>query len=90
MALPGVGTRTPERGSVATADVWIDKQGGLFTRFTSLGYSSQYKIKAVSCDAITPDMKDAVENFLLELLLEWQEQGVDDALEGDMIGYDEE
>jgi len=70
--LPGVGTRTPERGSIATADVWIDKQGELVTRFVSLGYSSQYKIKSVSCDAITPDMKNAVENFLLEMLIEWQ------------------
>jgi|GEM_PF-1571540 len=85
--LPGVKTRTPEIGSVATADLWVDKQGGLLTRFTSLGYSSQYKIKAASCDAITPAMKDAVENFLLEMLIEWQAQGVDDDLEGDMIEY---
>lgn len=85
----GVGVRTTKRGTLAVADLWIDRQGKLFTRFTSLGYSLHFEIKPVKPSKITPDMKDAVEKFLDKMLLTWIEDGVDDILECDEVSYED-
>ena len=70
-----------------TADLWIDKQGVLFTRFTSMGYTSHYRLKSTSEKKITPDMQHALLDFLMETLMEWDNQGPDEDLEGDMVEY---
>lgn len=86
---PGVGTHTTERGSLAQADLWMDQQGKLVTRFTSRGYSLHFEIRAVSSDLI-PDMKEHIEEFLLEMLMTWVADGVDDDLECDAVEYENE
>lgn len=87
--IPGIGTRTTERGSLAEADLWIDRQGNLFTRFASQGYSLHFRIKSVLSDRVTPAMKDDVENFLHDMLITWVVDGVDDDLECDSVEYDD-
>lgn len=84
---PGIGTRTSEKGSLALADVWSDRHGELVTRFTSLGYSLHFRLKRASSAPITPDMKDAVEDFLHRTLITWVVDGVDNDLECDEVEY---
>jgi hypothetical protein len=86
--IPGVGFRTTERGSLAQADLWIDRRGNLVTRFTSHGYSLHFKIKEVPSGQITPDMEEDVVNFLDHMLMTWIVNGVDDDLECDAVEYD--
>lgn len=86
---PGIGTRSAERGSLAEADLWVDRQGNLFTRFTSQGYSLHFKIKSVLCSKITPEMKENIEEFLYNMLITWVVDGIDDDLECDAVEYDE-
>jgi hypothetical protein len=86
---PGVGIRTTERGSLAQADIWVDRQGKLVTRFTSLGYSLHFKIKAVPPGQITFDSKEDVVMFLQDVLLTWTAEGVDDDLDCYAVEYDD-
>jgi hypothetical protein len=88
-ASPGIGTRTTKRGSLAQADLWVDRRGDLYTRFTSLGYTLHFRIKRTSSATVTPDMKDAVEAFLHRMLITWVVDGVADDLECDEIEYEE-
>lgn len=87
--LPGIGIRTSERGSYAQADIWTDRQGELVTRFTSLGYSLHFKIKAVPVGQITFGRKEDVANFLNDMLMTWVVGGVDDDLECDAVEHDD-
>lgn len=87
--LPGVGIRTPGKGSYSQADIWIDRQGELVTRFTSHGYSLHFKIKAVTPCQITLGMKEDIANFLNDMLMTWMVNGVDDDLECDTVEYDD-
>lgn len=86
---PGVGTRSAERGSLAEADLWVDRHGNLFTRFRSQGYSLHFRIKSVLRERIAHEMKDGIEEFLSNMLTEWIVEGVDDDLECDAIEYDD-
>ena len=83
----GVGTRTTERGSLAQADLWINRNGKLVTRFTSRGYSLHFEVKAVLSD-INSDMKEHIEEFLTEMLMTWVVDGVDDELDCDAIEHE--
>ena len=83
----GVGIQTTERGSLAQADLWIDRKGNLVTRFVSSGYSLHFQIRSGSSD-LTPDMREPIEHFLAEMLMTWVVDGVDDDLECDAIEYE--
>lgn len=86
---PGVGTRSAERGSLAEADLWVDRDGNLFARFRSRGYSLHFKMKSVLREKIAPEMRDSIEEFLFNMLIEWAVDGVDDDLECDAVEYDD-
>lgn len=78
----GVGTRSSERGSLATVDVWIDREGKLVTRFTSMGYYLHFEIQPVEPNQITPNDREAIEDFLEDKLIQWKAEGVDEDWEG--------
>jgi len=85
--LPGVGTRTTERGSLAEADLWVDRKGKLVTRFRSRGYTLHFEIKVIPKSQITHEMEDDIAEFLLAMLSTWVVGGVDDDLECDDVIY---
>lgn len=85
--LPGVGTRTSERGSLAEADVWVDRTNNLVTRFRSRGYTLHFLIKVVPEKPITSAMQNDIAEFLLKMLTIWIVDGVDDDLECDDVVY---
>lgn len=86
--IPGVGIQFAEKGFLAKADLWMDQHGNLFTRFTSRGYSLHFKVKSTLSDQIVPKMKDDLEEFLANILMEWVVEGVDDDLECAFIEYE--
>ena len=85
--LPGVGTRTSERGSLAVADLWVSRRGDLVTRFKSLGFTLHFEIVVIPQSPITVEMELDIADFLLDMLRAWIVDGVDDDLECDDIIY---
>lgn len=85
--LPGVGSRTTDRGSLAEADLWVNRNGNLVTRFRSCGYTLHFEIKVVPEDTITDEMQDDIAEFLLKMLRTWVVDGVDDDLDCDDVIY---
>ena len=83
--MPGVGTRTGEENSLVEAEVWVDQNGILLTRFSSCGYFLYFEIKESSGYPITDDMQGAVEDFIFEMLETWLAHGVEEDLECDSI-----
>jgi len=87
--LPGVGTRTTERGSLAEADLWINRNGKLLTRFRSRGHTLHFEIKVIPESQITHEMQEDIADFLSEMLMTWVVDGVDDDLECDDVIYND-
>jgi hypothetical protein len=75
----------PQTGAIlgnreANADLWTDRDGRLFVRFSSSGYVYHYEIQSSTQPVITEDLHDAVYDFLQEQLVTWVVGGVDDSV----------
>jgi hypothetical protein len=68
--LPGAGANFPGRPQ-ATVDLWTNRDGRLFARFSSAGYIYHYEIRSIEQSAITEDLQDTVSDFLEEKLVTW-------------------
>lgn len=77
--LPGTGVVLPGQPQ-ANADVWTNRDGRLFARFSSAGYIFHYEIVSTTHHPISEDLEDAVREFLLDRLVTWVMGGVDDSV----------
>lgn len=78
-ALPGTGAILPGYPQ-ASADLWTNRDGRLFVRFSSAGYIYHYEIVSNAHHPITEDQKDAVFDFLQNKLVTWVIEGIDDSV----------
>ena len=77
--LPGTIAHFPGRPQ-ATADIWADRSGRVFTRFASAGYIFHYEIITCTGTPISEDQEDAINDFLQEKLVLWTVEGIDDSV----------
>ena len=77
--LPGAGAILPGHPQ-AMADLWTNRDGRLFARFSSAGYTYHYEIRSTTKSAITEDLQDAVSEFLQDKLVTWVIEGIDDSV----------
>ena len=77
--LPGTGAMFPGH-PLAMAYLWTSRDGRLFTRFSSAGYTYHYEIRSTSQPTITEDLQDAVSEFLQKKLVTWVAEGIDDCV----------
>jgi hypothetical protein len=77
--LPGTGAILPGHPE-ASADLWTDRDGRLFARFSSAAYIYHYEIRSSTQPTITEDLHDAVYEFLQEKLVTWVIEGIDDSV----------
>ena len=87
--IPSVGVGTTERESVAEADLWINPEGKLVTRFKSGGYTLHFEIKVFHETRIKNEMKEDIAYFLSQMLMNWVVDSVDEDLECDDVINDE-
>ncbi|MCB1224449.1 MAG: hypothetical protein KDK99_01450 [Verrucomicrobiales bacterium] len=64
----------------AIADLWSDRSGRLFARFSSAGYIYHYEIPSNTGTQFSEDQKDDIEEFLQEKLVLWMIEGIDDSV----------
>ena len=76
-SLPGVGVFY-EDGTNAIADFWKDKTEKLVVRFSSQGYIFHFEALLVSGKQITEDKMEDFGQYVMNVLLEWLAEGVDD------------
>jgi hypothetical protein len=77
--LPGTVARLPGHPQAST-DLWTDRDGRLFTRFSSADYVYHYEIISSMHPVITEDQHDDVYEFLQEKLMTWVIGGIDDCV----------
>ena len=76
-SLPGVGV-SYEGGPSAIADFWRDRTGRLVVRFSSQGYIFHFEALLVSGKQILEDKMEDFGQYVVDMLLEWLTEGVDD------------
>ena len=62
----------------AVADIWINREGRLFTRFSSSIYTYHYEIVTPAQALISQDQEGALCKFLEDKLVLWVGEGIDD------------
>ena len=76
--LPGTGAVFPGK-PCANADLWTDKDGRIFVRFSSRDYNYYFEIKLADGSSPTVEVKDYLEDFLQHTLVQWMVEGLDDS-----------
>lgn len=76
---PGVGANFSSHPQ-AVADLWTDRDGRLFTRFSCSGYVYHYEIVSASRTSIAEAQMAEIEKFLDDKLLLWVTEGIDDSV----------